>query len=374
MKSPIGNRISLLLVVLLVLPSPALLAQATTGESVTVLITHPRADELRNIKKLVERGLLVVPNLHLVGIYHENEWENYEDARDFIAGQKESWMELKEISCELDLKSVYRENKCTKDFKDLFDKSRAVIFTGGPDIPPVLYGEKTLITTVIEDPPRHLFEISFLFHLLGSSRNKKFKPFLQDRHDYVVLGLCLGLQSMNVATGGTLIQDIPSEVYKIKTFEDGLKLPDAKTHRSFSRPLSPALGVGNAAIHPVRFKGRSELVKTLVPDLKPVKVISLHHQGIEKLGRGLSVLATSLDGTVIEAARHNKFPNVLGIQFHAEKDLMWEPDSIYLKKEDAQVPNYLAEWLQKDQRAQSFLRAFWRLVGDRINKSAAGNP
>jgi len=360
----------ILLAVLLVLPVPLLAA----GDPVTVLITHPRADELRNIAKLVERGLLEVPDLHLVGIYHANEWENYEDARDFIAGQTESWMELKEIGCNLDVKTVYRKNDCTKIFRDLFDISYAVIFTGGPDIPPILYGEKTLLTTVIEDPPRHLFEISFLFHLLGSSRNKKFKPFLQDRPGYVVLGLCLGLQSMNVAAGGTLIQDIPSEVYKIKTFEDGLKLPAAKIHRSFSRPLNPALGVGNAAIHPVRFKGRSELVKTLVPDGKPVKVISLHHQGIEKLGRGLSVLATSLDGKVIEAARHKKFPNVLGIQFHAEKDLMWEPDSIYLKKEEAQVPNYVAEWLQKDQRAQSFLRAFWRLVGDRINKSAGGNP
>ena len=370
MKSPTGNRISWLLVLLLALPSPALLAQATTGESTTVLITHPRADELRNIKKLVDRGLLKVPDLRVVGIYHEAEWENYGDARDFIAGQQESWMELKEISCKLETKSVYKENDCTPVFRDLFKSSRAAIFTGGPDIPPILYGEKTLLTTVIEDPPRHMFEISFLFHLLGGSRNKQFKPFLDARPDYIVLGLCLGLQSMNVATGGTLIQDIPSEVYHIKSFEDGLKLPAAKTHRSYSRPLNPALGVGNAVVHPVRFKGRSELVKTLVPDGKPVKVISLHHQGIEKLGRGLVVLATSLDGKIIEAIRHKKFPGVLGIQFHAEKDLMGEPDSIYLQKEDDPVPNYVAEWFQKDPRARKFIEAFWRLVGERITTSA----
>jgi putative glutamine amidotransferase len=363
MKSPIGSRISLLLILLLAAPSLA-------GEPVTVLITHPRADELRNIKKLVDRGLLKVPDLHLVGVYHANEWENYEDARDFIAGQIDSWMELKEISCKLDTKSIYRENDCTATFKELFKSSRAVIFTGGPDIPPILYGEKTLLTTVIEDPPRHIFEISFLFHLLGGSRNKKFKPFLTERPDYVVLGLCLGLQSINVATGGTLIQDIPSEVYRIKTFEAGLKLPAAKVHRSYSRPLSPALGVGNAAIHPVKFKGRSELVKALVPDKKPVMVISLHHQAIEKLGRGLMVLATSLDGKIIEAIGHKKFPGVLGIQFHAEKDLMWEPDSVYLEEENARVPNYVAEWFQKDQRARTFIQAFWRLVGDRIQKCA----
>ena len=363
MRLRIGGRISLLFIFCLALP-------ALAGEPVTVLITHPDADELRNIKKLVDRGLLKVPDLQLVGVYHADEWEDYEGARNFIAGQIDSWMELKKISCKLDDQSIYRKNECTPVFRELFDKSHGVIFTGGPDIPPVLYGEKTLLTTVIEDPPRHMFEISFLVHLLGSSRNKKIKPFLAKRPDYVVLGLCLGLQSINVAAGGTLIQDIPSEVYRVKTFEAGLKLPAAKVHRSYSRPLNPALGVGNAALHPVKFKGRSELVKALVPDGKPVKVVSLHHQGIEKLGRGLLVLATSLDGKVIEAIRHRKFPGVLGIQFHAEKDLMWEPDSVYLEEEDAQVPNYVAEWFQKDLRAQAFIEAFWRLVGERIKKSA----
>jgi putative glutamine amidotransferase len=367
MKSLTGNKASWLLVLLLALPAPAL-----AGEPVTVLITHPRADELLNIAKLVERGLLEAPDLRLVGIYHENEWENYEDARDFIAGQAESWIELKEISCDLNEKSVYRENDCTKRFKELFDGSCGVIFTGGPDIPPVLYGERTLLATVIEDPPRHLFEISFLFHLLGGSRNQKLKPWLRDRTDYVVLGLCLGMQSMNVATGGTLIQDIPSEVYKIKTFEAGLKLPGEKQHRSYSQPLNPAIGVGRAVIHSVRFKEGSPLSKALAPDKKPVKVVSLHHQGIEKLGRGLVVLATSLDGKIVEAVRHRKFPNVLGVQFHPEKNLLWEPDAIYLLQENAQVPNYVAEWFQKDRRARNFTKAFWRLVGETLKKSAAG--
>ena len=363
MKSTIGNRIILLFVLLLALPAPA-------GEPVTVLITHPDTDELRNIKKLVDRGLLKVPDLHLVGVYHADEWEDYEGARNFVAGQTGGWMELKEISCKLDGQSVFKMNECTPVFRELFDESHGVIFTGGPDIPPVLYGEKTLLTTVIADPPRHMFEISLLFHLLGGSRNPKFKPFLAERPDYVVLGLCLGLQSINVAAGGTLIQDIPSEVYRVKTFEAGLKLPAAKVHRSYSRPLNPALGVGNAVIHPVKLKGRSELVKALVPDGKPVKVLSLHHQGIQKLGRGLAVLATSLDGKIIEAVRHKKFPGVLGIQFHAEKDLMWEPDSIYLEEENAQVPNYVAEWFKNDQRAQKFIEAFWHLIGERIKKSA----
>jgi len=371
MKTPTRKWIGLLFFILLALPVPAPSSQA--GEPVTVLITHPRADELRNIKKLVDRGLLKVPDLHLVGIYHADEWENYEDARDFIAEQPGNWVELKEISCKLDVKSVYRRNDCTGAFKDLFKSSHAVIFTGGPDIPPVLYGEKTLLTTVIEDPPRHMFEISFLFHLLGGSRNPKFKPFLQERVDYVILGLCLGMQSINVATGGTLIQDIPSEVYGIKTFEGGLKLPAARVHRSYSRPLNPALGVGSAAIHPVKFKGRSELVKALVPDKKPVKVISLHHQGIEKLGRGLVVLATSLDGKIIEAVGHKKFPGVLGIQFHAERDLLWEPDSIYLKNEDDQVPNYVAEWFLNDKRARQFIEAFWNLIGECIQKGAGAS-
>lgn len=369
MKRVLSTILPAVLLALSALPAPLL-----AGESATVLITHPRADELINIAKLVERGLLEVPGLRLVGIYHENEWENYQDAREVIAGQAESWMELKEISCNLDEKSVYRKNDCTKVFGDLFTGSSGVIFTGGPDIPPVLYGEKTLLTTAIEDPPRHLFEISFLFHLLGGGRNPKFRPLLESRPDYVVLGLCLGLQSMNVATGGTLIQDIPSEVYKIESFEAGLKLPEEKRHRSFSQPLNPAIGVGRAVVHPVRFNERSPLSKTLVPDGKPVKVVSLHHQGVEKLGWGLAVLATSQDGKIVEAVSHRRFPNVLGVQFHPEKSLLWEPDAIYLGQEDAQVPNYLAEWFRKDPRARAFVEAFWRLVADRIKKSAGGGP
>ncbi len=55
------------------------------------------------------------------------------------------------------------------------------------------------------DPGRHFFEVSFLFHLLGGSRNESFKPLLDENPGYMVTGFCLGMQSMNVATGGILI-------------------------------------------------------------------------------------------------------------------------------------------------------------------------
>jgi putative glutamine amidotransferase len=60
-------------------------------------------------------------------------------------------------------------------------------------------------------------------------------------------------------------------------------------------------------------------------NLSPL-VYSNHHQAIENLGENLKVLATSSDGKIIEAIAHEKYPNVLGIQFH--------PEGIYLHNEE----------------------------------------
>ena len=56
---------------------------------------------------------------------------------------------------------------------------------------------------------RHLFEAPFLFHLTGGTRNSAFSPFLEEKSEYVVIGFCLGIQTMNVAAGGTLSRVSP---------------------------------------------------------------------------------------------------------------------------------------------------------------------
>ncbi len=68
------------------------------------------------------------------------------------------------------------------------------------------------LLTRLTDPYRHYFEASFLFHLLGGSQNIDYTPFLEVNKEYTVYAICLGIQTMNIAAGGTMTQDIPSEL------------------------------------------------------------------------------------------------------------------------------------------------------------------
>jgi putative glutamine amidotransferase len=306
-----------------------------------------------------------------VGIHHAAEWDDYADARRYLEKDAPGWIELREIRCELTPASVYTENDCTPVFRELFGEAAGVLFTGGPDIPPMLYGEPTLLTTVIEDPPRHLFEFSLFAHLLGTARNPELKPLLLERPTFAVLGICLGMQQMSTATGGTMVQDIPSELYRIRSYEACQEMAYEKVHRSCVRPLYPDGEVGGIAIHPVRFVGASTFAMELMPKGGTVHVASVHHQAIEKLGQDLEAIATSLDGKVIEAIRHKTYPAVLGVQFHPEKSVLWDEEKVYRKRQGAPVTNYVASWFGKDQKARDFHAAYWRLVSRLLTVSAS---
>ncbi len=332
------------------------------GRRVVLLVTHPVPRELANIKTLVERELLRVPGLRVVGITYEQEWEDYSRSEQWISRNAPGWMKLERISCELGTGDVFRQNSCRGEFARLVRESDGIFFTGGPDIPPRLYGEQTLLTTVIEQPPRHRFEISFLANLIGTSRNPSLKPLLQESPEYVVLGICLGMQSMNVAAGGTLIQDIPSQVYGMNTFEQAQEIPAHLLHRSYTAPLEPAPGVGWAVVHPVRQAGGWTHSSELFGQLKQVRVVSLHHQAVGRLGAGLRPWATSVDGKIAEGLFHERWPAVFGVQFHPEKQIIYRPDLEY-PKEPGGSGNYIAAWFSGDPDARRFHRAFWALVG-----------
>lgn len=368
-----------ILLLALLLPGTGAAAAETAGGRFTLLVTHPSAGELRNLAGLVKRGYLKVPGLQVRGIYHASEWEDYQPSRSFVVEEGPDWMEIEELDCDLPRTRVYSRNDCSRVFEQLFAAADGIIFTGGPDIPPELYGEKTRLTTVIEDPQRHYFEISLLAHLLGSPRAPALKPLLARRPRFLVLGLCLGMQSMNVAGGGTLIQDIPSQLYGVQTLEAGKRLPADKVHRSLAAPLYPAPGVGWAVIHPIRIAAGWPAAAALLPGGKGglVRVVSLHHQAVGRLGRDLQVWAASLDGKVIEGIHHRRWPAVLGVQFHPEKDIIYNHKRIYLASAEASVTNYVAAWFSADTRAQAFHRAFWKMIGAMLRASAesrtAGN-
>ncbi len=338
--------------------------------STTLLLTHPQPYEISFLENLIERNLLVIPNLHVLGIYHSEEEESYEEARKLVGKRGLDWIEIKEFNCDLPAAKLFQKNECTPRFKELFDRSDGLILPGGPDLPPGLYGQETSLFTVIETPRRHHFELSLLFHLLGNGKSKDQSPLLDSHPGYLVLGICLGMQSINVATGGTLVQDIPSELYGIKTFEQGLRQKEAQIHRSFAAFLSPGQAVGRGQVHPIRFVGSSEQKQALQPKgNQPVRVVSVHHQALKKLGQGLDILALSLDGRVIEAIRHKTYPGLLGIQFHPENTAQWNPDALYQKTSDATDPNYLETWFRNDPEAQAFNTNLWDYVSRRAKES-----
>ena len=123
-----------------------------------------------------------------------------------------------------------------------------------------------------------------------------------------ILGICYGMQALNVARGGSLIQDIDSQV------ENGLK------HEQ-GRPLdrhSHSIEIDRDSII-----GRLE---SIAANGNSVRVNSHHHQAVDKVGRDLKAVAWAKDGVVecIQDPRPEKF--VLGVQWHPE--LAWDRDRL----------------------------------------------
>lgn len=119
-----------------------------------------------------------------------------------------------------------------------------------------------------------------------------------------VLAICFGMQSLNVSRGGTLVQDIESQIANPIKHEQG---------QVYTRPS-----------HSVRLESDSLLAQ--LAGAETVRVNSSHHQAVAKLGRNLRVIATAPDG-VIEAViddRADRF--VLGVQWHPE--IAWQKDSL----------------------------------------------
>ena len=161
-----------------------------------------------------------------------------------------------------------------------------VVLTGGGDVDPVLYGEKRHESVADAEPGRDEFEIDLARRALLA--------------DLPLLAICRGAQVLNVATGGTLVQDIPSSVasdlkHSLSTPPDGLAHDVAIAPGS---RLHEVLGLGVEASPSCRVNSR-------------------HHQSVGRLGQGLVVTATASDG-VVEAIEQPRARFCLGIQWHPE--------------------------------------------------------
>lgn len=327
-----------------------------------LVLVHPTENNIKTFSYLIENRVLPLPSsVKVVGVYHTSEKYDYAKALEYIKKNKLENFRLLPVKEPISENAIFRVNECTEIFTRLSRVSNGIIFTGGPDIPPSIYGEKTSLLTQITDPARHYFEISFLFHLIGSQRDTIFTPLLEAKPLLPVLGICLGMQSMNVAAGGTLIQDIPSEVYGITTVEDALLQQTNNLHRNYfvSFSLDEKLIWGN--FHQIDIKG--EPLKSMCSAWP--WVLSSHHQGVDKLGWRLKVVASSVDGKIVEAIAHSKYPNVLGVQFHPEPILLYSKDE-YIRF----VPNQPSRLTYLDMYAgeagEKFHRAFWGWFGKKI--------
>ncbi len=157
-----------------------------------------------------------------------------------------------------------------------------LLLQGGADVSPQTYAATDMRAEWPGDRVRDMYELELLYEFIESG-----KP---------VLGICRGCQLINVAFGGTLYQDIATEVptagIHVNEFYD--------QHR-----------------HSVRFPDGSTLA-SMFPGQREAVVNSIHHQAVKTLGRDLNVEAVSSGDGLIEAVRYRRAPFVVGVQWHPE--------------------------------------------------------
>jgi len=361
-----------LLAVLSPAPVPFPAETSSAEGKVHLTVFHPRKEKIEDLLALCSSGALDIPELSVTGVYHRLEKTDYRRAEEFLRDQGIGWLTLRAVEAEVRPEDLCRPNAWTPEFERIIAESDGVIFFGGPDIPPSLYGDPQSLHTLIKDQHRHYLEISAAFHFLGGSRNPDFRPLLENRPDFPVLGICLGMQTMNVAAGGTLVQDIWAETYEVKTVEAAVALGPEKWHTNPRAFLYPPQSVFPDFLHIIRFapEGKLASLAGMSPLDRPL-VLSAHHQQMGTLGRGLRVEAVSADGKVVEALSHVRFPNVLGIQFHPEFDFLWTGDTPYNLLPGEEDPLTVRQCLENAPPSVAFHRNLWSWFAGALRSSAA---
>jgi putative glutamine amidotransferase len=169
---------------------------------------------------------------------------------------------------------------------DVIAGVHGLLLTGGGDVQPSLYGATPHPTFDPAEPGRDEFEIELVRRAIEA--------------DLPIFAICRGIQVLNVARGGTLIQDIPDEVGT--TVDHRVKEPRF------------------AIAHDVWLTSNSLLERTLrerLEDADSLAVNSRHHQAVKDAGEGLAVAATAPDG-VIEALEDPGRRFCVGVQWHPE--------------------------------------------------------
>jgi putative glutamine amidotransferase len=341
-------------------PERALDLLSAKDGNVRLVVFNPEVFNIRALAALRKNGIINIPNLTVIGVYHVRQTDNFAAARNYVVENKLDWFKFHVVSAEIGEPDVYKRNACTPEFEAIVKKADGVIFFGGPDIPPSIFGKKTNLLTEITDPYRHYLELSAVFHLLGGSQDDNFTPLLRARPEFAVLGICLGFQTLNVGTGGTLIQDIWAELYGKAYVEDVIVLGPEQWHNNPYRRLFPLDKVMGPNFHTIQLDDKSVFVSAMhFRNSDHPRVLSSHHQAVEKLGKDLAAAATSRDGKIIEAVVHRKFPCVLGVQFHPEHPMLWDPEPRVRQKPGDPLTSYNAI-LTGTPPSLEFNKAVWK--------------
>ena len=165
---------------------------------------------------------------------------------------------------------------------DALEHIDGLLLTGGVDIAPEYYGEKNAGKSLGICP------------LLDRSEKLLIDTVM--KKDIPILGICRGMQALNAFCGGSLVQDIPSEMGAAEKHSSGGEEPVFHDIQiSKSSPLSEIMGFGGHRVN------------------------SYHHQAIKRLAPGFSIAAAAADG-VVEAIFRTDKRFVLGVQWHPERD------------------------------------------------------
>lgn len=345
------------------------------SESVRLTILNPTKGNILTIIELRKQNLLSIRDLTVIGLYHEKQAEDREIARSYeeaamLAEQDgHDWIAFHMLTGDLDPDILFQKNALSGELEKIFSHSDGIILFGGDDIPPAVYGEKTSLLSDIGTPYRSYCETSVVFHLLGGRQNDNFEPYCESRKEFPVLGLCLGSQSLNVGTGGTLYQDIPSEIYGKTHIEDILAMPRENWHQNPYAALLPE-DFRAASLHRIKLLEEGKFIQDwgVAKEDRPL-VYSSHHQAAKRLGKGIEVIATSLDGRVVEAIAHSRFPNVLGVQFHPEARSLWDPTMTSRSTPEEKEGTALLTIMKNDPPTFAFHQELWAWFTQKLKAS-----
>jgi putative glutamine amidotransferase len=168
----------------------------------------------------------------------------------------------------------------------IYDRVDGVFLTGGVDVDPAQYGEERHPRCDRSDPGRDWTELTLIRWAVADD-----KP---------IFGVCRGIQTINVACGGSLYQDV------------GEQYPHGIKHDYFPTPELTR----DYLAHPVRVAAGSRLGRLLGEE--EVQVNSMHHQAVKRLAPGLSAVAFAPDG-LIEGVERPDGAFVVGVQWHPEE-------------------------------------------------------